>query len=210
MKAHNSFALVILLFSLFISCEFSTRPLQISDQSIPLDVGTWWQYAITDTLIDTYTGEQTVTHYTGTVRVVANTRLPDGKTARLVTIQYANQLDTLYVRFQDDTLLVYRVDDNTMVIQMGFIFPLKPGNTWQMGIADYRVEQQRVVTVPAGTLRDGYDVREYPRIGNLVGWNQYTLVPGVGLVQYHMAISITLSEINHRMLWQLTRYELSD
>ncbi len=210
MKAHNWFALVILLFSLFISCEFSTRPLQISDQPIPLDVGTWWQYAITDTLIDTYTGEQTVTRYTGTVRVVANTRLPDGKTASLVTIQYANQLDTLYVRFQDDTLLVYRVDDNTMVIQMGFIFPLKPGNTWQMGIADYRVEQQRVVTVPAGTFRDGYDVREYPRIGNLVGWNQYTLVPGVGLVQYHMAISITLSEINHRMLWQLTRYELSD
>jgi len=201
---------LVFIFSLgFISCKKMNEPdyNNPGKSQFPMSVGSVWEYAIVDTLIHTYTGETEIHHDTVDVTIIGTTTLSNGKNAAIWQYKFRNKIDSLFVFLSDDSLIFYD-DDEYLTIKFGFMLQLQANNEWELSAINYKVFLKDTLQVPVGLFVKVYHVEEYERQGNVIGWNDYFIVPKIGIVKYHYGTFFTISEINNNIEWKLLAYSI--
>ncbi len=197
-----------------LSCKRTTEPEQtpvhFSKFQFPASVGSWWKYAIIDTLLYTYTGKIEISYGEVKVTILDSTTLPNGKSAKIWQYKYTDHIDTLYSSFSGDTLIFYNLYKQHLSEKFAFLLPLEAGKEWDISCCEYKAFLSEIVQVPAGTFENVINVREHERQGNALGWNNYFIAPYVGLIKYRYHTFVTLFEKNHKIEWKLLSYNLTE
>ena len=88
---------------------------------------------------------------------------------------------------------------------------MKQNKEWQLSTSDYKVFLKDTLNSPVGLFTEVFQIKEYSvRVGNTAGYNEYFIVPQIGIVKYKYGIFTTVSEINHKSVWQLLFYQIKN
>ena len=199
------FSVIILIISfLFLFCQKEKNIMEPSGNfsEFSLKVGSSWKYAVTDTIIHTYTGEREIEKYTVTVTIVDSLTAPNGGVITVWQYTYPDKKDTLYVTLSGDTLLFY-IDKKCQILHAGFLLNSHLNDEWFFSGREYKVVEVSDVRVPAGVFKDVPKIREIIWQGNALGYNYYFFTPEAGFVKIYYGIFVTLFEINHITNWEL-------
>ena len=204
--------LLYLLFCLFFifSCQKDKNPISAENGEIefPMNIGSNWKYSVTDTIIHTHPVSMEILYDKVDVKIIDSKVLSNGNKAMIWQYNYRNTIDSIFVSQSFDTLYFYN-DDKYLNIQFGIIFPLELNKKWQLSTSDYKVFIKDTLYTSIGLFTDVFQLKEYSvRVGNTTGYNEYFIVPQIGIVRYKYGIFTTLSEINHNSEWKILSYNI--
>ena len=211
MRLIKLLSFIFCLFLIF-SCEKDKNPTSAGNGRIefPMDIGSSWIYSIIDEAYNSYTGSTEITYDTVDVKIINSTILPNGNKAFIWQYKFRDSSDSIFVSQSFDTLYFY-YDKKYLNIKFGLVFPLKQNKEWQLSTSDYKVFLKDTLNSPVGLFTEVFQIKEYSvRVGNTAGYNEYFIVPQIGIVKYKYEIFTTVSEINHKSVWQLLFYQIKN
>jgi hypothetical protein len=187
----------------------SRRPKAAGVETFPNTLGSFWEYAVTDT----------VTGATSTVTVtITDTLNLYGSIPVAVWVYERDDVfeKVEFVNITGHTVAVYPDDPFALVIQpiRKLVFPIEVGNVWDHMFGRdaeyYAVPEAGSITVPAGEF-DSYHVIANHRSGmlDLVDISALYFAPNVGYAQVERTIGWRQT-ISSREIWQLVQFSVTE
>ncbi len=198
-----------LIINFILSCKKEQITQSKPTYQFPTTIGSTWEYSLEDTSVNIYNGKSTVSFGKVSVKIIGEKTLVNGKKSKIWLFNYPDKNDTLYSCLSNDSLIFYYEDGKYLGIKYGFILPFKVGNEWELGWLKYKVASHDTLNLASGIFLNTFHVKEFENQGNVYGWNDYFIDPGVGIVKYHYGTGVTLTEINHKIGWELISYKIN-
>ncbi len=196
---------IILLVSLFIGCDKLTSPIEtrLELNSFPTQEGSYWIYEVTDSIQNIYD--------TLKVSILDNTILSNGKAVKIWEYRYSENVDTLFVAIEEDTISFYQGTITSFAEKLKIIFPLFDNKNWDTRVGEANVGPNEYLCLPSTRNYYTYRITIYPtHFMNSAGIDQYFISPGIGIIKYIDSMWTTLNPASyHYTVWELINYHIN-
>jgi hypothetical protein len=197
------YLLTVIIIVLVSGCDKVNSPTETSLEinNFPTKSGTYWIYEVTDTVNNIKDILK--------VSILGITTLSNNDTVNIWEYNYSNEVDTLFVGIDKDTISFYQGTRNLYFEKLKIVFPIKVGESWDTNVGEADVNSTKYISVPA-VESYAYDVTIYPtNFGNSAGSDKYFISPGLGIIKYIGNIWNTFSSDYHYTVWQLKSYHIN-
>lgn len=202
----------IFIIFLLAGCE-NENPISsdIEQMQFPMNIGTSWDYDITDTTYYYSFGDSVqINNGLLSVKIVSSIVLGNGKKTFIWEYSFQNNIDSIYVLSSGDSIFFYQ-DKKYPVPKTTLVFPLILNKEWQQNECDkYRVVSTDTLNLPIGLTKDVVRVEQYYSCeGEASALNTYHIKQNIGIVKYRSNYMNAHYSTGRNKEWNLKSYSVN-